>query len=201
MAIFHLIRHGYHDWLPRGWPGRNPGVFLTDLGQAQAEHTADWLMKRKIRAIIASPLERAQQTAAAFARKSGLPIQTEMDFNELNFGQWSGMTFAELHEQPGWARWDSIRSLARPPGGETMVDVQTRVISLLLREYEQFPGDEVAMFGHGDPIKVAVAYCMGMPVDNVPRFNVDPASISTVEILPKGIKVHWVNRSAQPDGS
>ncbi len=155
---------------------------------------SEWLAHLPISKVISSPLERAQQTASQLARRLGIAIQTEPDFNEFDFGQWSGLSFPELHAQPGWATWQSARSLCRPPGGETIVEVQARVVSLLSRLAESHGDKHIALFGHGDPIKTALVYGLGAPLDNVTRVEIEPASVSTVEITAKGVRVLRVNR-------
>jgi probable phosphoglycerate mutase len=194
MAIFHLVRHGHHNWLQRGFPGRSPGVPLSEQGVVDAVKVGEWLAHLPISAVIASPLERAQQTALQLANRLGLTIQTEADFNEFDFGNWSCMSFPELHEQPGWTTWQSNRTLCRPPGGETIIEVQARVVSLLSRLASTHGDQQIAMFGHGDPIKTAIAFGLGAPLDNVTRIEVEPASVSTLEITPKGVRVLRVNR-------
>jgi len=194
MAIFHLVRHGHHNWLQRGFPGRTPGVSLSEQGVVDAVKVSEWLVHLPIAAVIASPLERAQQTATQLARRLGLDIQTEPDFNEFDFGSWSQLTFPELHEQPGWVTWQSARSLCRPPGGETIVEVQARVVSMLSRLALKHGDEQLALFGHGDPIKTALVYGLGAPLDNVTRIEIEPASVSTVEITAKGVRVLRVNR-------
>jgi broad specificity phosphatase PhoE len=194
MAIFHLVRHGHHDWLQRGFPGRSPGVSLSELGVVDAVRVGEWLSHLPISAVISSPLERAQQTAAQLARRLNLEVQTEPDFNEFDFGSWSGLSFPELHAQPGWVTWQSARSLCRPPDGETIIEVQARVVGLLSRLAQTHGDQHIAMFGHGDPIKTALAYGLGSPLDNVTRIDVEPASVSSMEITAKGTRVLRVNR-------
>jgi broad specificity phosphatase PhoE len=194
MATFHLVRHGHHDWLQRGFPGRAPGVALSEQGVVDAVKVGEWLSHLPISAVIASPLERAQQTAIHLARRLSIEIQTEPEFNEFNFGGWSGMSFPELHAQPGWATWQSARSLCRPPDGETIIEVQARVVSLLARLAHSSGDNHLALFGHGDPIKTALAYALGSSLDNVTRIDVEPGSVSTIEITPKAVRVLRVNR-------
>ena len=193
MATLHLVRHGHHDWLQRGFPGRNPGVHLSEQGVVDAVKVSEWLKDLPISAIISSPLERAQETAGQLAKRLGMEIRTEMDFNEFDFGTWNGMTFPELRAQPGFQTWETARCMCQPPNGETLIQVQARVVNLLHRLAAEFGDKQIALFGHADPIKTAVFYAVGGPLDYLPRIEIDPASVSTLEITDCSVRAVRVN--------
>jgi broad specificity phosphatase PhoE len=99
----HLVRHGEaHN--PQGvLYGRLSGFHLSDKGIRQAEAVADMLAQRDIVAVIASPLERAQETAAPIAARHGLPVNTDPDLIEsTNF-------FEGRHLGPGDGAWRDPR--------------------------------------------------------------------------------------------
>ena len=104
MTTFLLVRHGETDAVGKTIVGRMPGVHLNATGRAHARRLAQRLSRLPIRAIYSSPLERALETAEPLARARNLRIQTCEAANELNFGEWTGKTFAELDSLPEWRR-------------------------------------------------------------------------------------------------
>lgn len=194
MTTFLLVRHGAHDWLGRGVAGRMPGVALNAEGQAQAHQLVERLRDRTITAIYSSPVERAQQTAAPLAKARGLPVAIDEAFSEIDFGEWTGRTFAELEaDHDRWRAWCDHKSLAAAPGGEAFTAVQRRVLDGLERLRRRHPADAVVVFSHGDIVKAAVAGVLGLSVDHIERFEVAPASVSVIEVGDGWAQVKLVN--------
>ncbi|HTZ38255.1 MAG TPA: histidine phosphatase family protein [Stellaceae bacterium] len=193
MTVFHLLRHGEHDVQGRICAGRMPGVALSERGRAEAEDAARRLAPRGIAAIYASPLERAQQTAAIVGQRLDLPVGVLDDLVELDFGEWTGKTFDEVRQDPRWPAWATHRSLSCIPGGETMRAVQRRVVEALMEIRERHPRDGVVVVSHGDVIRAALVFALGMPLDFYARIEVATASLSTVRIDDHGVRVISVN--------
>lgn len=152
------------------------------------------MSKERFEAIHASPRERTQETAAALSEASGIaPVETAEALDEIDFGSWSGKTFDDLNSDPAWRHWNDMRSMARAPGGETMLDVQQRVMGFM--QSLAAPGEEkrLVLVSHGDVIKAAVSYVLGLPIDAWPRFEIGPASITTVVTGSWGGKVLTLN--------
>ena len=198
MTIFHLLRHGEHAVQGRICAGRMPGVFLSALGRAEAEGAARRLAGAGIAAIYASPLERTRETAEVVGRHLSLPVNVLDDLAELDFGEWTGKTFDEVRKDPRWPEWASHRSLSCIPGGETMRAVQRRVVEAIMEMREQHPDDAVAVVSHGDVIRAALVFALGMPLDFYGRIEVATASLSTVRIDANGIRVIAVNERLPP---
>lgn len=194
MTSFLLVRHGAHDWLGRGIAGRMPGVALNAEGQAQAHQLVERLRERTIAAIYSSPVERAQQTAAPLAKARGLPVAIDEAFSEIDFGEWTGRTFAQLDaDADRWRTWCERKSLAAAPGGEAFTAVQRRVLDGLERLRRRHPADAVVVFSHGDIVKAAVAGVLGLSVDHIERFEIAPASVSVIETGEGWAQVKLVN--------
>jgi probable phosphoglycerate mutase len=201
MATFLLIRHASHDLLGRVLAGRMPGVVLNANGHGEAEHLAAALAHCRIDAIFSSPMERAQETARPLAQQLGLEVQLDPAFHEIDFGEWTSLTFAELEPQPEWRRWNAQRDQAQPPCGETIAAVQTRFIAGLERLAESRPDAHIAVFSHGDAIKAALMHYLRVPLNLIARLEVAPASISTLTLSPHWIQIVSVNRTAREYGS
>ena len=194
MSDFYLIRHGDHDWLKKGIAGRISGVHLNARGKNQAEELAKRLGRVKFDGIYSSPLERAMESAEPTARAKKMEIKVAAEISELDFGEWNGAIFEKLKNDPRWAEWNKHRSVTRMPGGELMSEVQSRVIAFLTRLHAENREGVFALFSHGDVIRAAVCYVLGMPLDLLPRVDVEPASVSIIQLGGGGPRVVAVNR-------
>jgi probable phosphoglycerate mutase len=114
--------------------------------------------------------------------------------SELDFGEWTGLTFDAVRQDPRWPAWAAHRSLSCIPGGETMREVQRRVVEVLMELRERHPDDSVVLASHGDVIRAALVFCLGMPLDFYGRIEIGTGSLSTVRIDPAGIRVITVNQ-------
>jgi broad specificity phosphatase PhoE len=188
-----LIRHGQTDAINRYIAGTAEGTPLNGEGRDQVTRLADRLRRRPITAIVASPLTRTRETAAALAEPHGLPVQIAAGLGEFEFGDWTARTFGELDADPQWQRFNRVRSLTAAAGGELMLDVQQRVIAELIRIAARYPDGEVAVVSHGDVIRAALMYFLGIPLDFVHRLEIAPASVSIVAIDVNGAVVRRVN--------
>ena len=185
-----LVRHGVtkHTSAKKfsgGLGGDNPP--LSEEGLAQARAAADWLagLGDRVDTVVASPVRRTRETAEVVADALGLPVEVEPGFAEMEFGDWDGLTFAEVAEQDpeGLEAW--LGSLdVPPPGGESFREVEKRVLGGLGRVLEQHPGRTVVVVSHVTPIKTLVAHTMGAPLDAVFRMELSPASVSVVSFYP-----------------
>ena len=193
MGIFHLLRHGEHGLLGRMLAGRMPGVGMTERGRAEIAAQAERLAGEKIAAIYASPLQRTRETAEIVAERLGLPIGFRDDLIELDFGEWTGATFDAIRADPRWPAWSTQRSLATIPGGESMRAVQHRVVAAIVELNERHPHETVVLVSHGDVIRSALVYALGMPLDFYNRIEVGQGSISTVRLDASGIRILALN--------
>ncbi len=190
---FLLVRHSVTDAVGHIITGRLPGVHLNDLGRRQAAGIPDRLKSFNIAAIYSSPMERALESAGPLARALGLPIEPSQALLEVDFGSWSGLTLDELHQSDDWKMFNLFRSSSRPPGGELIGEVQTRMVTELNRLRVQYQDKTVALFTHADPIKAALMHYLGMSSDNLQRLEVSPASISEVRLDVWGVQVWGIN--------
>jgi len=193
MTVFHLLRHGEHGLLGRVLAGRMPGVGMTERGRAEIAAAAERFAREKIAAIYASPLQRTRESAEIVAERLGLLIAFRDDLLELDFGEWTGATFDSIRGHPGWHAWNTQRSLARIPGGESMREVQHRAVEALVQLTERHPGESVVVVCHGDVIRAMLLFALGMPLDFYNRIEVVQGSISSIQIEPDRIRVLRIN--------
>ena len=196
MATIYLIRHGHNDFLEkRMLSGRLPGVHLSPEGRRQAESLAEILSSVKFRAIYASPLERAVETAEPLARAQGLDIQIREGLLEIGYGDWQGKSIKALRRRKIWPILQHTPSLARFPDGESFPEAQARVVAEFeaIRSSHGGKKDNIACVFHSDPIKLTIAHYLGMPLDLFQRITISPASISALAIGDSGIHIIGLN--------
>jgi broad specificity phosphatase PhoE len=180
MTTFLLIRHASHDLLGRTLAGWMPGVHLNELGRAEAERLADRLVTSSIDSVYSSPLDRSIETARPIAARIGCDIEIRETLGEFHFGSWTGRSFADLEGSEGRSEFNTSRSDGRAPGGESMLEVQHRVLMELARIRAAYPDSTVAIVSHGDVLKAAVAHVLGLHLDYLQRFELAPASVTRI---------------------
>ncbi len=187
-----LVRHGRTAANASGLlAGRTPGVLLDDTGAAQVAALGARLAPVPLVRVVASPLERCQQTAAALlAGREGAPeTTTEERLSECDYGEWTNRPITELAKEPGWAVVQGHPSAAVFPGGESMRAMAARALDAVREIDAQVlveHGEHAvwAAVSHGDVIKAVLADALGMHLDSFQRLVVDPASVSAVRYSP-----------------
>ena len=166
---------------------------LSREGLEQAAIVADLLGTEPLSAVYSSPRERAYYTAREIAEPHGLTVQLDEALDEVDFGQWAGLSFDDLEGDPAWQEWNEVRSRARPPGGESMEEAVGRAAGALTAMAAQHGGAMIAVVSHCDIIRGIVATYLGLSLDNLLRFDVDPASVSRVAVGDWGARVMTLN--------
>jgi probable phosphoglycerate mutase len=179
----------------RSLAGRTPGVCLNAEGIAQAAALADRLRAVPLDAIVSSPLERARQTAAALATGRALAVAYDDALMEIDFGAWTGQSFDALAPRDDWRRFNAQRSVAGAPGGETMLQVQARVVAAIDALRGAYPEGRVALVSHGDAIRGAVAHFAGIPLDLMQRLEIAPASVTVLHLTETWIGFGAINHT------
>jgi probable phosphomutase (TIGR03848 family) len=196
MTILLLIRHGENDYSKKGkLAGRLAGVHLNERGRKQADELGQALSQVPLKAVYSSPLERAMETAAPIARARGLTVLREPGLLEANVGKWQGQSVRKLSLTRYWRIVQNAPSRAGHPGGETFQQVQTRIVTALdgiCRKHK--PRDIVACVYHADPIKLAVAHYLGLPLDNFQRLGCDTGSVTALFISDLGANLMKLNQ-------
>jgi probable phosphomutase (TIGR03848 family) len=191
-----LIRHGLNDYVKEHrMPGWRPGVHLNDEGRAQAAALARRLASVKLAAVYSSPLERALETAGPLAEAHGLTVEVRQGLGELHPGDWTGRLVKELEQEELWPIVQVYPSGARLPGGESFVGCQARIVAGLDAIRTAHPGQTVAVVSHADPIKMAVAHYLGMPLDLFRRLSISPASVTALAFRPFGPRLVCLNNA------
>ncbi|MDQ1902247.1 histidine phosphatase family protein [Paracoccus sp. WLY502] len=174
-----LVRHGAHDDLGTWLSGRSRDIALNTAGREETAALAGRLAERGVTGIATSPRRRTVETAAILGQGMGLvPVRAE-GLDEIDFGAWSGARFADLDGDPAWQHWNAARATAPTPGGETMTGAVSRAMAHLDGLARQ-GGGPVLCVSHCDVIRGVIAHALGLSLDNILRFDIDPASVSWV---------------------
>ena len=193
MTVFHLLRHGEHVLRGRVLAGRTPGVGLSARGRAEMAAVAERLAEEQIAALYSSPLQRTRESAEILSARLDLPVEYREDLLELDFGEWTGLTFDAVRNDERWQLWSTCRSIATTPGGESMRQVQERAVRALFEIRQGHPDATALIVSHGDVIRAALLFALGMPLDFYWRIEIGLASLSTIDIDDRGIRVLAVN--------
>ena len=189
----YLIRHGHSTAnLKNVWAGRVGSVHLSPKGVDQVEKLALRLSGIEFSRFVSSPLDRCLETIGPVAAsRAKSVIEKNEEFLEMDYGSWSGKKLALLSRKSLWKSIQGSPSTVRFPEGESFSEMSTRVNEGLFALAQ--PGKRIAICTHGDVIKVLLSNILGMHLDTFQRINVDPASISIVQIGTSGNRVLLLN--------
>lgn len=189
-----FIRHGENDWTEtHKLAGRSPNVHLNEYGQRQAVALGQRLAHVALDALYASPLERTIETATEIANHQAVKVTPYPAIIEVDYGEWTGKPIKELAQKDAWKVVQFHPSGARFPGGESMYAMQARFVQEVNRLVQQHPEQTIALVGHADLIKSAVAHYLGVHLDLFQRIVISTASITTITFHDMGPRVMSVN--------
>lgn len=199
MTLLLLIRHGENDYVKTGrLAGRIPGVHLNEKGQNQAQALGEALRDVPIKALYSSPLERAMETAHPIADSHKLKIAQEPDLMDTHVGKWQGRSWKILRLTKAWKIVQHAPSRFKFPEGESFPECQVRIVNVLERAIKEHakPQDIIAVVFHADPIKLAVAHFLGMPLDHFQRLACDTGSLTAIHAGESG--AHLIKMNHRP---
>ncbi len=197
MTLLLLIRHGENEYVKTGkMAGRIPGVHLNERGQNQARALGDALIGMPIKALYVSPLERAMETAQPISESHQLKIIAEPDLMDTDIGEWQGRSWKVMSLTKSWKVVQNAPSRFRFPGGESFPETQTRIVNVLERIVRKHnkAQDVVAVVFHADPVKLAVAHFIGIPLDHFQRLGCDTGSLTVLQVNDLGASLLKLNQ-------
>ena len=196
------MRHGTTATTGSILPGRAPGLHLSEMGQSQASELAERIkeLARKPTAIFTSPLERAKETALPIAKALRLRPLIDRGLLECDFGAWTGKKLATLSRRVEWRAAQNAPSTFRFPEGESFSEMQQRMWSTLERLAKRHRNRTIVVVSHADPIKAAVTYAQGVPLDLFQRTVISPCSLSAITFTDSTPIVLCVNNTGSLKG-
>jgi alpha-ribazole phosphatase len=172
-----LVRHGRTPANAAGLLQGRLDQDLDDHGRTQASAVAEFLLRQyEIDAVVASPLRRAQQTAAAFER----PIETDERWLELSYGEYEGTRHTEVPSEV-WQRWREDPDFT-PREGESLASLDVRVRAACEALVERAARENVVVVSHVSPIKSAVAWALGVEIGISFNCHLDQAAVCRIAI-------------------
>lgn len=179
-----LARHGETAWNREGrWQG-HADIELDPAGRRQARALAARLAPQGIAALWTSDLARALETAAAIATATGVEAAVDPDLREVDVGDWSGLTRADVHARdPAWhAAWARGEAPAYP-GGETYAQLYERANRAFERIVRAHPGETAVVVCHGGTIRAIVSEVVGLgPRDRWRIATGQNCSVTRIEV-------------------
>jgi 2,3-bisphosphoglycerate-dependent phosphoglycerate mutase len=192
------IRHGETAWNADGRVQGHLDIALNDRGREQARALAGALAGETIDAVYSSDLQRARETAEAFALPAGLMVRTDVQLRERMFGRLEGLTFAEIEQ-----RWpeDAARWRQREPdfavgGGESLRVFYARCVEAATRLAAAHAGQTIALVAHGGVLDVLYRAAARIELQAPRTWQLGNASINRLLYSPEGFAlVGWSDRA------
>lgn len=188
-TVVHLVRHGEVYNPQKLLYGRMPGYHLSSRGRSMAAATAKFFEGRDVVYLAASPLERAQETAAPISQVTGCEIDTIEGILE------AGNTFEGLRTK-GWRtqlanpiRWRHMTNPLKPSWGEPYAEILERMEEAIDAAREQALGHEAVLVSHQLPIVMVQRYVQGKPLAHASR-QCDLASVTSL-VFDGDVVIDW----------
>ncbi|RFU85539.1 histidine phosphatase family protein [Streptomyces triticagri] len=180
-----LLRHGETALTAQGRLSGSggPDLALSSAGRRQAAAVAAALAARgTVQDVVSSPLARCRETAGAVARRLGLGVRVDAGLREADFGDWEGLTFAEVRERfpAGFTAWQESPQAAPGGTGETLASVSRRVARSRDRLLARHPGRTILVISHVAPLRTLVRLALGAPPAALFRMELAAASLSVL---------------------
>lgn len=183
MTTLLLIRHATNDYVQAGrLAGRTPGVHINAEGQRQADDLARRTAHLPIEAIYSSPLERALDTASAVSICQKLSVQIVPGLMETEAGEWTGRKLDELKDTDTWRALQNNPVGVKLPGGESIDEVQARMVAAVEALRQKHPDGIIALVSHSDPLKSLIAHYLNWDLNQFQRIAIHPASVTMLHL-------------------
>lgn len=188
------IRHGETPWNVDTRIQGHLDIELNDTGHWQARRMAQALAGEDIAAVYASDLRRAFETGRYLAQAVGAPLMAEPALRERGFGVFQGRTYGEIeNEAPELARrWRQRDPHFAPEGGESLLQVHQRVVTVAERLASRHPGQLIALVGHGGVMDVLYRAATRLDLQAPRTWHLGNAAINRLLWTPQGFSlVGW----------
>lgn len=198
-----LVRHGQTEWNRVERFRGQADVPLNEAGIAQAEAaarriSAEW----KPGAVYSSPLSRAVRTAQAIAQPHGLEVRVHPGFNDMDFGDWQGLTPEEARER--WPEivkaWVDAPQTVHAPGGESLADLRDRCLGAVRELAARHDGETIVLVGHTVLNRTLLLAMLGLGLEHFWRIRQDTAAINIIEAEPGGFVLVSLNDTCHLSG-
>jgi alpha-ribazole phosphatase len=175
---------------------------LSDVGRHQAHYWRCCLAEAPPVRIISSDLRRSMETARIIAAERGIPVTPRAELREILLGKWDGMSFRRVREHWPDAFQNRGRDLARfrPPGGESFLDLQQRVIPPFEQAAQQ-TGKRILIVAHAGVNRMILCHLLGLPVKDLFRIAQDYGAMNLIDRQDGRYRISALNLLPSPCGS
>jgi broad specificity phosphatase PhoE len=175
-----LVRHGETEYNAKETFRGRADVSLNETGLKQAQLLADYLADEKIDVVYASPLKRAVTTAEAIASPHRLEVNVVANLNDIDCGQWQGLTLKEVQDkyEEIYQDWLDTPEQVRLPGGETLEDVENRVLPFVQDAVMRCGEGKIVLVSHRVVNKVLICALLRLDNSSFWSFKMDTGAIS-----------------------
>ena len=191
-----LVRHATCARMDEILLGRSVDPPLDQRGEGQARILAQRMRNIPDLVIESSPRRRARHTAGIMAAERDTVVRIVPQMDEVDFGSWSGQTFAALAGDASWRRWNKYRAVSRTPAGESIRDVQERALAHFRKLEQMFAKETIAIVTHAEVIRSIVLLALGASLDDYARYDILPASITRLTVEGTQLRLDSVNERA-----
>lgn len=190
-----LVRHGETDWNRTGQIMGDQPIPLNDSGQRQAHQLAAALKHRAVHAIITSPVLRAQQTAKILGAAMNSKVLPAIGLREIGLGEWVNFYWKDLVDEPARRDFYTNPKEARPPGGETLNEVQHRAVAAVKEALAAHPSGTLLFVSHADVIRTIVAHYLHADFLTLRHARIDHASVTALDLTAEGANLLCLNQT------
>ncbi len=198
MSTLFLVRHGETNWNLSGQIMGEQPVPLNQNGEAQVKRLASFLKSRSIHALYSSPVARALQTAEILASVLQVPVTADQGLTEINVGEWEGRYWKDLTDEFARQQFYTRPEEARPPGGETLREVQARAIAVVERARALEEADQLLFVSHADVVRTILAHYLRLDLKTVRQMRIDHASLTALELNGTLADLLFLNYTTNP---
>jgi broad specificity phosphatase PhoE len=188
-----LVRHATCARMNSILLGRSVDPPLDEQGEGQARVLAASLLAIPRLIVESSPRRRARHTAGIIAAMRDTVVRIAPQMDEVDFGAWSGRSFADLAGDPQWRRWNKYRAVSRTPAGESIRDVQERAFAHLRKLAQTAHGETALIVTHAEVIRSIVLLAQQAPIEDYTRVEILPASLTRLTIEGEQLRLDAVN--------
>lgn len=182
MPTLYLVRHGETDWNRSGQIMGSRPVPLNENGRSQARELAQRLGTLPIEKLYSSPVDRARQTADIVASALHIPVTIDNGLTEIGVGEWEGKFWDELVDDIARINFYASPHDARPPGGETLREVQSRAVAAVQRACLSEESGPVVLVSHADIVRAILGHYLRIDLELVRQMRIDHASLSALDL-------------------
>ena len=191
-----FLRHGQaENNTKRILAGRTEGVPLTEVGEQQAQHTAELLEHMNVSAIYSSPIQRAKHTAEIVGKHNSLNVTIDERLIELDMGKFTGMAYDEIFNDHGnvfMKFYQGDLEIAHN-GVETFDEVKKRVLGIVDHVIQNHPDQNVVLVTHMDPIKAMLSTIVDLSPTNLFELIIANASLNLFRENKKKFSISGLN--------